>query len=90
MRLEFNGYVHHGVNSDARILDQLLFKWPHYWRVLKRVIVNRCLDIIELSNWPVTASTIKNSILKLQDHERILSTKAQQLPFRADKKHLNV
>lgn len=75
MRLEFNGYVHYGVNSDARILDQLLFKWPHYWRVLKRVIIDRCLDIIELSQWPVTASTIENSIRKLQDHDRILFTK---------------
>ncbi|HQH27218.1 MAG TPA: hypothetical protein PLP17_07465, partial [Oligoflexia bacterium] len=72
MRLEMNGYVHFGVNSDARIRDQLLFKWPHYFRVLKRVIVRRCLDIVELSGWPVTVESIRQSIVRLQNHERLL------------------
>ena len=77
LRLENNGYCHFGINSDARILDQLLYKFTHYWRVMTKVLVDRCMDINQQSGWPITVDQIRNSIRTLQDHERLFARAKQ-------------
>lgn len=73
LRMQMNGYVHFGVNSDARIRDQLLFKWPRYFRAQKKVLVEEALDQIESTGFPVTIETLRNSIIRLQDYKRVFN-----------------
>ncbi|MCB0323301.1 MAG: hypothetical protein KDD69_06985 [Bdellovibrionales bacterium] len=72
LRLENNGYAHYGINSDARIRDQLLFKFPHYLRVLHEVLLERCLDIQQLSGWPVTEEQVTATVERLHDYRSLL------------------
>jgi hypothetical protein len=72
LRLEMVGFAQYGVNSDARIDDQLLFKWPHYMAILKKVIVERSLQI-QATGWPVTEESMMASIKKLHDWQGLFS-----------------
>lgn len=72
LRLQMNGHAHFGFNSDARIDDQLIYKWIHYFRILKKVVVERCMQI-QQSGWPITEKDMMGSIDLLQNPEGLFA-----------------
>ncbi|HAA76212.1 TPA: glucuronate isomerase [Candidatus Latescibacteria bacterium] len=48
-------------HSDARILDQLLYKWTHSIRTIAPVFVSKYSDL-QNAGWPLTEQDIKNDI----------------------------
>jgi hypothetical protein len=70
MRLELLGATFVAQHSDARILDQLLYKWEHGRRVIARVLVDKYLDL-EHSGFRVTRKHIQADVaLLLRDNYR--------------------
>jgi hypothetical protein len=70
-RFENLGFAHFGVNSDLRILDQMLYKFDHYFLILKRVLVDKAMDAQILNGRRPTKANFVTWISTLQDHERV-------------------
>lgn len=51
-RLELLGLSFTPQHSDARVLDQTLYKWEHSRRVVARVLVDKYRDLAEAGWWP--------------------------------------
>jgi hypothetical protein len=66
MRLELLGLSMIPQHSDARILDQLVYKWRHSREVLKGVLADKYADLMA-TGWKVTEADLK------RDVERLLS-----------------
>jgi hypothetical protein len=64
MRLELLGTAFTAQHSDARVLDQLLYKWRHSRDVLARVLADRYADL-EASRWPVTDEEMRRDAAEL-------------------------
>jgi hypothetical protein len=60
-RLELLGTSFILQHSDARILDQLLYKWPHSKRAIAPVLVRRYEDL-RSAGWPLTEADIERDI----------------------------
>ena len=61
MRLEMIGSavtLHH---SDARVLDQLIYKWLHFKRILKKVLIEK-YETLQGTGWDLTEEEIKRDI----------------------------
>ena len=61
MRIEMIGSsvtLHH---SDARVLDQLIYKWLHFKRILKKVLLEKYTSIIE-TGWDLRPEEIDRDI----------------------------
>ena len=70
MRLELLGTTFVPQHSDARILDQLLYKWEHSRRVIATVLVDKYADL-EQSGFRVTKQHIQADVaLLLRDNYR--------------------
>ncbi len=70
MRLELLGTTFVPQHSDARVLDQLVYKWEHSRRVIAKVLTDKYVDL-ELSGYKVTAKQIKADVaLLLRDNYR--------------------
>lgn len=55
-------------HSDARVLDQLLYKWPHSRRLIADVLVDKYSDLLQ-SGWNVSEDEIKRDVkLLFQDN----------------------
>src|SRR5690606_4396358 len=68
MRLELLGTSFIPQHSDARILDQLLYKWDHSRRIIGNVLADKYSDLIE-SGYPVTQQHIRrDAALLLRDN----------------------
>ncbi len=81
-RFQNLGFAHFGVNSDARILDQILYKFDHYFHILKRVLVDDALDAQALNGRTPTKKNFVRWISTLQDHERVFGlSKGPTNPF---------
>jgi hypothetical protein len=63
-RLELLGWSFVPQHSDARVLDQLLYKWPHSRRIIADVLTDKYTDIL-ISGWSVTADEIKRDVTRL-------------------------
>jgi len=64
MRLELLGTSFVPQHSDARILDQLLYKWEHSRRVIAKVLVDKYVDL-EASGFKVTKGHIQADAARL-------------------------
>lgn len=64
MRLDLLGTHHVPQHSDARITDQLIYKWRHFRQVLAGVLEARYLRLIE-AGWPVDEAMIARDVRAL-------------------------
>ena len=68
MRTELLGTSYIPQHSDARILDQLIYKWDHSRKIIANVLVDKYADLID-TGWPLTRAEIERDIrLMLKDN----------------------
>ena len=74
MRVELLGTEFAPQHSDARVLDQLVYKWDHSRRVVAKVLADKFADLAG-SGWPVTREEVSRAVRGyLSDNfERFLS-----------------
>lgn len=60
MRMELLGTAFTAQHSDARVLDQLLYKWAHSRRVISSVLSNKFL-LLANTGWAVRASEVEQA-----------------------------
>ena len=63
-RLELLGTSFIPQHSDARVLDQLLYKWPHSRSVIARVLIDKYADLAR-TGWLLTEAIIRRDVKKL-------------------------
>jgi hypothetical protein len=63
-RLELLGPTFVPQHSDARILEQLLYKWPHSRRDIANALADQYMGVVE-NGRPVTAAEIARDVRKL-------------------------
>ena len=64
-RLEMLGLTMIPQHSDARVLDQLIYKWAHSREIIADVLAQRYFDLTR-AGWPVSVDDMK------RDAQRIL------------------
>jgi hypothetical protein len=70
MRIELLGTSFVPQHSDARILDQLVYKWDHTRAILAKVLAEKYADVAA-TGWPVTRAEIDRDVrLFLHDNFR--------------------
>jgi hypothetical protein len=68
MRLELLGTSFIPQHSDARILDQLLYKWEHSRRVIAQVLAGK-YEALGAAGWPIRRTAIERDVrLWLRDN----------------------
>ena len=60
-RLELLGLSFVPQHSDARVLDQLIYKWTHFRKVLKPILFDKYHDIVE-QGWYPTREEIQRDV----------------------------
>lgn len=63
-RLELLGLSFIPQHSDARVLDQLIYKWHHSKMLFKNILLDKYHDLL-LSGWPATPEEISRDIQNL-------------------------
>lgn len=63
-RLELLGLSVTPQHSDARVLDQLLYKWEHFRGILSRVLAEKYADLAR-AGWAVTEEDIRRDVKNL-------------------------
>ncbi len=61
MRIELLGLSFVPQHSDARILDQLLYKWSHFRAILADILVEKYGDVMR-SGWTLTREEIQRDV----------------------------
>lgn len=64
MRLELLGLSFTGQHSDARVLEQLIYKWQHSRQIIARVLVEKYSALSE-TGWRITRSEIERDVKEL-------------------------
>ena len=64
MRLELIGLSVTPQHSDARVLDQLIYKWQHSRKVISRVLVDKYRDLAD-TGWQPSEAEIKRDAANL-------------------------
>lgn len=64
MRLELLGTSTILQHSDARVLDQLIYKWDHSRQVITGTLVEKYADLLA-TGWILTEDEIKRDVEKL-------------------------
>jgi hypothetical protein len=64
MRVELLGTSMIPQHSDARILDQLIYKWDHSRELIGRVLADKYGDVAR-TGWPVTEDDVKSDARRL-------------------------
>ncbi len=64
MRMELLGLSFTPQHSDARVLDQLIYKWRHSRRVITEVLIDKYSDLAE-SGWSPTVEEIRRDVRQL-------------------------
>jgi hypothetical protein len=64
MRMELLGLSLTPQHSDARVLDQLIYKWQHSRRVIAKVLVEKYSDLAR-AGWEPTTSEIERDVKNL-------------------------
>ena len=68
MRLELLGTSFIPQHSDARILDQVIYKWDHSRRVIGEVLADKYEDLVD-AGWPLSRSEVERDVrLLLRDN----------------------
>ncbi len=63
-RFELLGLSFVPQHSDARVLDQLIYKWPHSRRIIAQVLADKYEDVTR-TGWPVTGKEIRRDVARL-------------------------
>ncbi|NMB38020.1 MAG: glucuronate isomerase, partial [Firmicutes bacterium] len=61
MRMETLGLSFIPQHSDARVLDQLIYKWTHSRKLIAEVLIDKYNDILD-ANWGVTKEEIRRDV----------------------------
>jgi hypothetical protein len=61
MRLELLGLSMIPQHSDARVLDQVIYKWSHSRQIIAEVLLDKYLDIMD-AGWNVTEDEIRRDV----------------------------
>jgi hypothetical protein len=64
MRLEMIGLSVTPQHSDARVLDQLIYKWKHSRQVISRVLIEKYSDLAQ-AGWTITEVEIRRDVESL-------------------------
>jgi len=64
MRFELLGVSVIPQHSDARVLDQLIYKWAHSKKVIADVLFDKYRDLME-TGWQLEESEIRRDVRKL-------------------------
>jgi hypothetical protein len=64
LRLELIGLSVTPQHSDARVLDQLIYKWRHFRTILTRVLVEKYADLAR-AGWMVTEAEMRRDVQDL-------------------------
>jgi len=64
MRLELLGNSVILQHSDARVLDQLIYKWDHSRRIIAEILVRKYQDLVA-TGWVLTEDAIRRDVEKL-------------------------
>jgi hypothetical protein len=64
MRLELIGLSVTPQHSDARVLDQLVYKWTHFREILARVLADKYADLSQVG-WEPTTAEIQRDVTDL-------------------------
>ncbi len=64
MRLELLGVSFIPQHSDARVLDQLIYKWDHSRRIISDALVDKYGDLLE-TGWRLESAEIQRDVEKL-------------------------
>lgn len=64
MRMELLGLSFVPQHSDARVLDQLLYKWPHSRRIIAKVLADKYEDLAR-TGWVVNEDEIRKDVKRL-------------------------
>jgi hypothetical protein len=64
MRTELLGVSYIPQHSDARVLDQLIYKWDHSREIIGRVLVEKYLDVAA-AGWQPTEEEIRRDVRRL-------------------------
>lgn len=70
MRMEMLGTSFIPQHSDARILDQLLYKWEHSRMVIGKVLTDKYLDLVA-AGWKLRQSEVRRDV-RLLVHDNFL------------------
>jgi len=65
-RFEMLGLTMIPQHSDARVLDQLIYKWAHSRAIIAEVLARRYFELMR-AGWPVSANDMR------RDTEKIMS-----------------
>jgi hypothetical protein len=64
MRIELLGESVIPQHSDARVLDQLVYKWAHSRKVIAAVLVEKYADLVA-TGWTVSEAEVKKDVERL-------------------------
>lgn len=64
MRLELIGTSFTAQHSDARVIDQLIYKWEHSRKVLAKVLLDKYADMAA-AGWEPTAAEVERDVKQL-------------------------
>ncbi len=64
MRMELLGTLFLPQHSDARVLDQLIYKWKHSKKIILKVLTDKYTDLFD-TGWPINESDIQRDVEKL-------------------------
>ena len=64
MRLELIGLSVTPQHSDARVMDQIIYKWQHFRRILAPVLTDKYADLAA-TGWPVGEDDIRRDVKDL-------------------------
>ncbi len=64
MRLELLGLSCIPQHSDARVLDQLVYKWTHSRAIIAKVLVDKYNDMLD-TGWQPTQEEIRRDVANL-------------------------
>ena len=61
MRFELLGPSVIPQHSDARVLDQLVYKWAHFRKIVTKVLVDKYSDILD-NGWSIEPEEITRDV----------------------------
>lgn len=61
MRIEMLGTGITLQHSDARVLDQLIYKWKHSRKIISSVLVEKYKDLLK-TGWKITEANIRRDV----------------------------
>ncbi len=70
-RIEMLGLTMIPQHSDARVLDQLIYKWSHSRKIIADILAKKYFDITQ-SGWPVTKADIKRDVNRILGGQLLL------------------